>query len=140
MAVGVSRRRRTTNGIQELGAMRVTQPRAGRLGRRTGVGGCRLFIFLRSPAGGVADPRRDIVPQRPPPPPRLTYRPDRRCCPRAAGNPKLPLPSSFAVQVHPEPERKGTSVVATFRLCGPGLGRTVPPRRCLSWGRAGKLP
>ncbi|KAK7825281.1 hypothetical protein U0070_009770, partial [Myodes glareolus] len=38
VAVGVSRRRRTTNGIQELGAMRVTQPRAGRLGRRTGVG------------------------------------------------------------------------------------------------------
>lgn len=65
MAVGVSRRRRTTNGIQELGAMRVTQPRAGEVGAENG-GGCRLFIFLRSPAGGVADPRRDIVPQRPP--------------------------------------------------------------------------
>lgn len=42
MAVGVAWRRRTTNGIRELGAMRVTQPRAGRLGRRTGVGACAL--------------------------------------------------------------------------------------------------
>lgn len=42
VAVGVARRRRTTNGIRELGAMRVTQPRAGRLGRRTGVGACAL--------------------------------------------------------------------------------------------------
>lgn len=48
--MGVARRRTTTNGIPELGAMRVTQPRAGRLGRRTGVGAGALS----SSAAGLA--------------------------------------------------------------------------------------
>ncbi|KAM7336109.1 hypothetical protein ACRRTK_004602 [Alexandromys fortis] len=74
VAVGVARRRRTTNGIQKLGAMRVTQPRAGRLGRRTGVGAGSLsssaarLAALRTRVGTAfrSDPPAADLPPRPP--------------------------------------------------------------------------
>lgn len=111
------------------------------VGAENGGGGQR-FIFLRSRAGGVADPRRDIVPQRPsrgcP-----AYRPDRRRCPRAAGNPKLPLPSSsFPVQVHPAPERKGDCDGGAAPALRAWLGPDCPAETlpAAAGGRAGKLP
>lgn len=113
--------------------MRVTQPPAGS-GAENGGGGLR-FIFLRSPAGGVAGQRRDILTQRPSRG-RPAYRLDSQSCPRVAGNPTFPLPSSFPDQVHPAPERKGTAVAAQLRLRGPSLGRTVPPGRRLLPGEA----
>ncbi|MEJ1270210.1 hypothetical protein NN561_001032 [Cricetulus griseus] len=120
--------------------MRVTQPRARRLGRRTGVGAGALSFSAAGLAAlwtGVGTSFHSDPPAAAQPAPdtaAAALRPQVIASFRSA-----PLPSSFPVQVHTEPERKGTAVAAPLRLCGPGLGRTVPLRPCLSPGEGGKV-
>lgn len=141
MAVGVAPRRRTTNGIPELGAMRVTQPRAGRLGRRTGVGASALSS---SAAGLVALRTRVGTSFRSDPP--AAVQPTARTAAAALGPQVTPSfrspPPPFQSRSTLRPRGRGTAMAAPLRLCGPGLGQTVPPRRCPPppVGRAGKLP
>lgn len=116
------------------------------VGAENGGGGLR-FIFLRSPAGGVAGQQRDILTQRPSRG-RPAYRLDRQSCPRVAGNPRFHPPPPFLTRSTLSPRGRGlrwrrcsgSAGLAWAGLSRPDAacyrGRVLPSLE----GRAGKLP